>query len=416
MSSKSTKNYKWEVLALLWIAFFLNQADRQVFNVVLPLIQEDLQMTDAEMGMIASAFILTLAVCVPFAGIVGDLFSRKWITTITVIFWSLATVLTGVATTPIHLVLFRSVATGGGEAFFAPANYALISQYHNKSRSLALSIHQTSLYAGVVLSGFLAAYIGEIWGWRSSFYVFGAAGVLLGLVMIFRLKDKKEVIKDELIASEFKKVNFFKIMALMIKRPTFLLLTLAFAGMVFVNIGYLTWMPTFLYEKFDMPLSQAGFAAMFFMHGFAFVGVLLGGRLSDKFVMKNKNIRLLLQIIGMLFGAPFIVLMGLGTTTSLVFLGLAGFGFFRGLYDANIYASLYDVIEPEYRSTASGIMIMFAFITGAASPMLLGILKPTVGLTNSIAFLSILACFSAICIYIAMKFYFKKDYYNGPEY
>lgn len=416
MTIKSNKYYKWEVLGLLWLAFFLNQADRQVFNVVLPLIQDDLKLTDVEMGMIASAFILTLALCVPFAGIVGDLFSRKWITTLTVIFWSIATVLTGLAMTPMHLVLFRSVATGGGEAFFAPANYALIAQYHKKTRSLALSIHQTSLYAGVVISGFLAAYIAEIWGWRSSFYVFGAAGVLLGIIMIFRLKDKREVVPVADIPITQKKPAFFKILALMIKRPTFLLLTLAFAGMVFVNIGYLTWMPTFLYEKFNMSLPKAGFVSMFYMHGFAFIGVILGGRLSDKFVVRNRNIRLLLQIVGMLFGAPFIVLMGLGNTTILVYIGLAGFGFFRGLYDANIYASLYDIIEPEYRSTASGIMIMFAFITGAASPMILGMLKPTLGLTNSIALLSILACFSAACIFIAMKFYFKKDYYHGLEY
>ena len=70
--------YKWEVLGLLWIAFFLNQADRQVFNVVLPLIKADLQLSDLQIGSIATVFNLVYALLVPFSGYVGDIFSRKW--------------------------------------------------------------------------------------------------------------------------------------------------------------------------------------------------------------------------------------------------------------------------------------------------------------------------------------------------
>ena len=61
---KTYPKYKWEVLALLWVAFFLNQADRQVFNVVLPLIREDLQLTDLQLGTIATVFNLVYALLV----------------------------------------------------------------------------------------------------------------------------------------------------------------------------------------------------------------------------------------------------------------------------------------------------------------------------------------------------------------
>lgn len=131
---KKNPKYKWEVLALLWVAYLLNQADRQVFNVVLPLIREDLGLSDVAIGSIATVFNLFYAVLVPIGGLVGDRFSRKWIVTGSILFWSVATMFTGLCNGFVMLVLMRSVATGGGEAFFGPANYSLLAQYHDKTR------------------------------------------------------------------------------------------------------------------------------------------------------------------------------------------------------------------------------------------------------------------------------------------
>ena len=108
--------YKWEVLGLLWVAYLLNQADRQVFNVVLPLIREDLGLSDVAVGSIATIFNLFYAVLVPIGGYVGDKASRKWIVTASVLFWSGATMLTGLSSGFMMLVIMRSLATGGGEA------------------------------------------------------------------------------------------------------------------------------------------------------------------------------------------------------------------------------------------------------------------------------------------------------------
>ena len=189
---KKNPKYKWEVLALLWVAYLLNQADRQGFNVVLPLIREDLGLSDVAIGSIATVFNLFYAVLVPIGGLVGDRFSRKWIVTGSILFWSVATMFTGLCNGFVMLVLMRSVATGGGEAFFGPANYSLLAQYHDKTRAFAMSVHQTAYYIGIIISGYAAGYIGQLGGWRSAFYVFGAVGVVHGVIMAVRLKDKKE--------------------------------------------------------------------------------------------------------------------------------------------------------------------------------------------------------------------------------
>ena len=401
--------YKWELIILLWLAFFLNQADRQIFNVVLSLIKSDLQLTDAQLGLVAAVLIWTYGLFVPLSGYAGDVWSRKKIIGISLLFWSVATVFTGVSATVWHLILLRGIATGGGEAFYAPSANALISEYHHKTRAFAMSLHQTAVYFGIVSSGFLAGYIGEQYGWRSAFYLFGFAGVLLAVVIFLRLKNNRS--DNDSVPVE-QKIPFREAISVLFQKPTAVLLTLAFAGMVFVNVGYLTWMPTFLLERFGLSLSAAGFNSMFYHHAAAFAGVLIGGKLSDRWAKKRPRARLEIQAVSFLLGAPFIYLMGVGTSEKVVYLSLAGFGFFRGVYDSNIFASLYEVIAPRYRSSASGVMLMGAFLTGAFAPYLLGVLKPTIGLAAGIAMLSVVYLFSAAAIGLACRFFFTRDYYH----
>jgi len=401
-----SKKYKWEVLALLWIAFFLNQADRQVFNVVLPLIKADLHLTDMQVGSIATAFNLVYALLVPFAGYIGDLFSRKWIVTISILFWSIATMFTGFSNGVLVLILMRSLATGGGESFFGPANYTLLASYHKDTRAFAMSIHQTAYYLGIILSGFLAGYIGEHYGWRNAFYIFGAVGVIHGLVLIFRLKDKP----DEEIKKKEEKISFIEALKVLIHTPTAISLIIGFSGLIFVLTGYLTWTPTYLYEKFSMSLSRAGFNSMFYTHMFAFAGIIIAGKFSDKFAQKNPRTRLLMQGMGLLFAAPFIVLMGNSNVLYTIYIGFAGFGFGRAFFDANTYAVLYDVIPVKYQSSVSGIMLMIGFSVGSMAPLILGYLKPILGLSFGISMLAIIWVFCGILLLFAYKYFFRKDY------
>ena len=188
--------YKWELLIWLWLAYFFNQGDRQIFNIALPLIKSDLGLTDAQLGLVGSIFILTLGVFFPIAGFVGDIFSRNKIVSFSLFFWSLATLLTGFGNSLIHLIILRSLSVGGGEAFYAPAANGLIGQFHHKSRALAMSIHQTSLYAGVIVSGALGGYIAQTYGWKNTFFLYGGIGVLLAIILFWRLKPTESRISD----------------------------------------------------------------------------------------------------------------------------------------------------------------------------------------------------------------------------
>ena len=399
--------YKWELIIILWLAFFFNQADRQIFNVVLPSIRDDLGLTDANMGLIASVFTLFYGLMVPVGGILGDRINKKYILIVSLVVWSAATLATGFSSTLIQLLILRSIALGGGEAFYAPSASSLICEYHRKTRAVALSIHQTALYIGIVGSSYLTGYIADTFGWRIAFYAFGGFGILLAIVIYFRLKDS--IVVKNIISGSEPRESIKEVLKVILNTPTAILLTLAFAGMQFAGIGFLTWMPTFLHEKFSFSLARAGFDSTFYHHAAAFIGIIVGARIADKLAQKVTGIRGLVQMIGLLIGIPFIIIIGNSDSLLIIYSALAIFGFSRGIYDSNLLAALYDVVAIPYRATATGLLLMFGFIVGAASPFLLGKIKPVFGLANGLAFLSVGFLFSSICILIALIFYYKKD-------
>lgn len=401
--------YKWELVILLWIAFFFNQADRQIFNVVLPMIRDDLNLTDADMGLVASVLTLVYGLLVPVAGLLGDKISKKKIIIVSLVVWSGATLLTGISTTLIELIFLRSIATGGGEAFYSPSANAVISENHwENTRATALSIHQTALYIGIISSGYIAGALAEIYGWRHTFYLFGGFGVILGIVLYFRMKNAVVVRKNSQYS--IKNVTVKEALIVFFRNPTAILLALAFAGMQFVGVGFLTWMPTFLHETFDFSLARSGFDSTFYHHVAAFIGVIGGARIADSWVKRYNKVRAIIQAIGLLLGAPFIYTMAKADSILTVYVAMGFFGLFRGMYDSNIFATLYDVIEVRYRSAATGFMLMFAFIVGSISPYLLGVLKPVLGLSDGLASLSIVYLFAAICILFVICFTFRRDY------
>lgn len=405
------KWYKWEVLLLLWMAYLLNQGDRQVFNTVLPAIRDALNLTDTSVGLIATIFNLFYAIMVPVGGWAGDRFSRKWVTTISILFWSVATMFTGLATSFIWLVVLRSVATGGGEAFFGPANYSLLGQYHTDTRARAMSLHQTAYYVGVILAGWLAGLIADKLGWKYSFIIFGAAGIVWGILMIIRLKDYPKVEEKAADAPKEKKPGFFDGFKTVFTTPTALMLTIGFSGLIFVITGYMTWVPAYLQEEFTQNQATAGFNSMFWTYVAAFVGVLLAGSLSDKLALKSRKLRMFLQGIGLLGGAAFLFLMGGHPALWLLYVSFAGWGFFRAFFDANTYSVLYDVTPPRLHASCSSAMIMTGFAVGAFAPVILGALKESMGsLSRTFPILAVIWVVCGVLMLIVAQARYQKDY------
>jgi len=401
------KMYKWEVLFLLWMAYLLNQGDRQVFNTVLPAIRDALNLTDTSVGLIATIFNLAFAVVVPIGGWMGDRFSRKFVVTFSVLFFSFATMFTGYANSFVMLILLRSIATGGGEALFGPSNYSILAQYHIDTRARAMSIHQTAYYVGVILAGWLAGLIADKMGWQYSFLIFGGVGVLWGILMIIRLDNKP--VEASASAAE-SKPGFLDGFKTVFTTPTALVLTIGFSGLIFVITGFMTWVPAYLQEEFGQTQAEAGFNSMFWTYVAAFIGVLLAGSLSDRLALKESKYRMYLQAFGLLCGAVFLSFMGRDSSLAIVYCCFAGWGLFRAFFDANTYSVLYDVTPERLHASCASVMGMTGFAVGAFAPLILGYIKQSMGsLSSTFPILAIIWVGCGILMFVVAKISYKRD-------
>ena len=359
---------------MLSCAFFFHQADRALFGLLTIPIQEDLKLTDVQIGWINTTLSWTLAAMTVVAGFLGDRFSRKWIITLSLIAWSLMTVCMGFIGGFAGALFFRSIATGVGESFYAPSAYALIAVHHKETRSVALSIHQAALYVGLMVSGLVVAWaLGFLGTWRNVFIAFGAAGCALGVMFIWALKDGSR--KDAVAQPQRENSSLSAGLRAYFCNPSALCATAGFVAIVFVNNAYLFWAPKFAAEKFAVGVGEAGKGVMLWHHLFAFAAILLGGVVTDKFVGRMPRFRLGFQSVALLCGAPMLLWIGLAPSLSTLLVAASAYGVFRGFFEVNTHASLFDVVAPEHRSTAVGLLNMIAFFFGGLSGVAMGALS-----------------------------------------
>ena len=114
----------------------------------------------------------------PIAGVLGDRLRREYVVVASLMVFSGGTLLTGWASGLVSLLVFRGVATGIGEALYAPAANTLVAQHHLATRTRALAIHQTANYTGVVVGSLFAGWVADRFGWRASFATFGVVGLV----------------------------------------------------------------------------------------------------------------------------------------------------------------------------------------------------------------------------------------------
>jgi MFS family permease len=406
------KNYKWWVVALLWFVCFFNYADRQAIFSVFPLLKSEMGLSDVQLGIVGSSFMWVYAASGPFAGMIGDRFSRKTLIIGGLIFWSLITVATALSTTYTHLVIFRALE-GLGEAFYFPAAMSMVSDYHSKeTRSRALGLHQSSVYAGTIAGGAVAGYFGQYYGWRSGFYLFGSLGVVLGVVLIALLREPKRGQSEQAeegaahaAALDLKKANLGADLRAIFGTPMVLVLIAVFVGANFVASIFLAWMPSYLNRQFGMSLSMAGLSGTAYLQIASVLGVLSGGFLADRLVRRHRGGRMMAQSLGLLCGVPFIFLTGWTLSIPVLILALIGFGYFKGIYDANIWASLYDVVKPERRATALGLMNAIGWFGGGIAPVAIAAASQRYGMSACLSANSVIyLCFGLLLAFGIARF------------
>ncbi len=405
---------------MLWFICFFNYADRQAIFSVFPKLKEEFGFGPVQLGLIGSAFAWVYAAGAPLAGYIADRVSRKKLILGGCVFWSVVTVFTGWCSKLWHFVTVRALE-GLGETFYFPATMSLVSDYHDRrTRSRAMSLHQSSVYAGTIGGSWLGAWFAEHYGWRVGFYFFGCAGMILALVLWRFLREPVRGAADQEMTGapwpQPEPLGVGPTLREIFRRPTAVLLMLGFLGANFVATIFLTWTPTFLTEKFAFKLTTAGLSGSVFIHLASALSVPVGGMLADALAKRLAGGRILVQALGLLLGAGFIVLVGLTKEVTTLLVAMTLFGLCKGLYDANIFASLYDVIEPRARASAAGIMNTVGWGGGALGPLAVGLAtkygrhKTDVeNMSEAIAFGGVIYIGAAVLLLVAALVFAKRD-------
>lgn len=375
VETKSDARYKWVMLAMLAITYFLMHASRQVFNASLPQIKVDLAghgATDAQLGLSRTIFLFAYGCMVPFAGVAADFLRRKWVIVIGTLFFSTSVFFTGFADSMLMLFIMYGFMNGIGQCMIPGAASSLIAQHHNETRSTALSIYQSALYVGVLVSSVAAGWLGgtSSSGWRISFWAFGGLAVVWTFVLTVFLRNTPALkVHDEEV-----KPKFADALKAFCSKPSAWLLTFAFGMLVFGSNCFRTWMPAFLQQRGEWGLTpgSAAFHAVFWFYLGSFIGIAAGARVSDMLSPRRRGIRLSIMALGLALSAPTMAGMVLVPTLWLSCVMMFLFGLGGGFFDCNLYAGLFDVVAPRYRSAAMGLYLSGAFFIGCPATAVLG--------------------------------------------
>ena len=411
-------DYKWTALALLWVAFFLQQGTRQLFGPSVPAMCLSLGIDKVAIGVVGTVFAMTYGICVPFAGLTADLFNRKWMVTIGVAVFCLGIFLSGFVASVGVLIVTYGILNGLGQTFYYPSASSLVSQLHKDSRATAMSILQLGLYIGIVGCGGLAGYLAGKGGdhWRMPFWIFGGLGLAWAVALAFFLRDTKPATASTAQdAQTTSKPRIREACAAVFAKPTALCVALGLAMMIYVDIGFKNWMPSHLQGSFldSCPFLKqwAGLHAVLWHYLGAVLGILVGSRFGDRFVKGRPGIRLELGMVGLGLAIPFIIWMAMTPSFILCCVAMFGFGVFRGVYDSNFMASFFDVVNPRYHASGVGIMMCIAFLFGSLSSTVLPwIAKAFNGdMSYSMASLAAFYFVGMLIILLARMVFLKRD-------
>ena len=343
---------------------------------------------------------------------VADRFSRKWLVVGSLFVWSFVTWMMGYADTFHQLYWLRAIM-GVSEALYIPSALSLITDWHpGKSRSLAVGIHMTGLYVGQAVGGF-GATVAEMFTWHATFHWFGIIGVVYSLVLMFLLHENPQhAVASRKLAEtpKEKKPSVFAGLGVLFSTWAFWVILFYFAAPSLPGWAIKNWSPTLFSESLGLPMSQAGPISTITIAVSSFIGVIVGGIMSDRWVQRNLRGRVYTGAIGLGLMIPSLLLLGFGhSLVAVVGSGLL-FGIGYGMFDTNNMPILCQFVSTKYRGTAYGLMNMTGVFAGAAVTSVLGSWTDGGNLGLGFALLSIF-----VLVAVALQLYFLRPKTDNME-
>ena len=388
MALQNKKFYPWLVVGLLWVVALLNYMDRQMLSTMQQNIANDIHaLQNAEaFGALMAIFLWVYGISSPFSGAVADRVSRKWLIVGSLGVWSAVTYAMGLCHDFQSLMWLRGIM-GISEALYIPSALSRLADYFTgRGRSLAIGLHMTGLYCGQALGGF-GSMVASTWSWQQTFHWFGIIGVAYAIVLIFLLHEKsgrgvaaRPVPSGEAQGRKGGKESMLQSFGVVFSTMAFWVILFFFASSSIPGWATKNWLPTLFHDNLDLSMDWAGPMATLTIAVSSFIGVMIGGPISDRWVRSNVRGRIYTSAIGMAMMIPALVFIGLAHNAWLSVLAGLFFGIGYGMFDANNMPILCQFVSSRQRAMAYGLMNSVGVIMGAITTQLLGSFAESVGL------------------------------------
>ncbi|WP_410735383.1 MULTISPECIES: MFS transporter [Citrobacter freundii complex] len=342
MHSIRKTNVRFHIAILMLVATIVNYLDRTVMSAAAPIIEKELSLSAQEMGWIMSAFFLSYALCQIPAGYLADRLGQRKTLVTSVIWWSIATMATGLARTPLAFISAR-IVMGIGEAGAYPCNNGVTAKWFpDRERGKVVALFDSGSKFGTAFAMPLVVWIIASWGWHSAFYICGILGLIWAAWWLCVYRDPEShsgISEDELTyirSGQTKKEGIDKTIPMkwyeLFKYRNVIAMCSGFFMLNYAIFFFITWFPAYLMNERGMSLAEMGFAAMLPPLS-GIMGQYAGGWFTDYMYSKtgDLNISRKVNLVGGMLLATSIALAGMsestGTMLTLLCISYAGLAF-----------------------------------------------------------------------------------------
>ena len=403
---KTGKGASVYILIICTLLYMVNYMDRQVVAAVVEPMKAALNLSDSDVGVLGSVFLLSIALfSFPVAYLV-DRWSRRKAIAIMAVLWSLFTFLTGKAWNFWSLFVPRSLV-GVGEAGFSSGGTAMVgAAYSHKRRGATMGVFNMAVPLGIALGSVLAAAIAKTQGWQAPFLYFAIPGIILGILALF-MKDYKTVTETH---GTGVKVTFGQSIKTLFKIPSLVWVLVGYGLANIMSMSFLFWTPAFVGRAWGVDVVAAN-AVMVPIVLAAIVGSPLGGILADVWFKKDPRGRLYIPAITIFLSA---ICLAAGIYFQFKGIGLAlviAYGVLNVMAIPCLSAISQDVAPAAQKGLVWGLMVfcMYAF-GGGWSPYMVGAISDALGqgaqaLGTALTIACIGGILGGICYLMAAKPY-----------
>ena len=364
--------YSWYVLAVLFVVYLTNFADRHLVAVLLEPMKQELGASDTQMGMLTGiAFAAFYVIFGLPVALWADRGVRRSILAVGIAAWSVMTMATGLGRSFVQVLIAR-IGVGVGESTAGAPVHSLLSDYFPPSqRATALAIYTAGAQLGAMVGIMLGGWLSDQYGWRTTFFIFGASGIPLAFLVRFTVAEPRRGRFDG--PGLLRTPTLGEAIEYLRKRRSYGIILAADALLIATSYGASSWHPTFLRRVHEMSGAEAGFWV-----GLVNIAALAGGILcavlADRLGRRDLRWYLWLPALASLLALPLTLAFPLWSDGSTAVFLLAPWSFLTGSIQGPIYAMVQAVAPPAMRALAAAILLFVMSLIGLGlGPTLVGI-------------------------------------------